>query len=490
MTQAELGRRSFLQRAARLAAGGTILAPSLTGLIACNDITAPHSGDAPALHRGRRGRTGYGELVPHPSLPFLIPEGFNLKLVSRAGDPMASGGGPVPNALDGMCTLPARRKGKDRWDNDDRSHERGRGSRDRVRLVRNHEMRDGPASSVPMGSRPYDANAGAGCTTLEVEMDRSGEPHLVEEFVSISGTCVNCAGGPTPWGSWLTCEETTEGIPQGRLQPHGYVFEVPGDADSEVEAVPIKEMGRFSHEALAVDLRFGHVYETEDAGNNSGFYRFVPRRRHDLAEGGQLQMLAVTGQPGLDTTRGGIAPLTTLSATWVDIDDPDPAVITSATSVFAQGFAKGGTRFARLEGCWWGDDSVFFNATSGGASDAGQVWQYRPVTRDRGQLVLIFESPGADVLDSPDNICVSPRGGLVLCEDGGGAQFMRGLTQDGFIFDFVRSANPNSATEFAGACFSPEGETLFFNTQGSTNRLGTERGGTFAIWGPWEDGAL
>ena len=487
----EFNRRGFLHRAAKLT-GGTILAPSLAGLIACNDVVAPGSGRPAALSRKPQGsRNGYGDLVAHPSLPFLIPAGFELKLVSRSGDPMRSGGGVVPNALDGMCALPSKQTGNDRlgW-KDDSADDNGYRSGGRIRLVRNHEIRDGAASTVPMGTKPYDSKAGGGCTTLELQMDKTGEPHLVEEFVSISGTCVNCAGGPTPWGSWLTCEETTEGIPQGRLQPHGYVFEIPGDANSEVEAVPLKAMGRFSHEAVAVDPQFGHVYETEDAGNNSGFYRFVPNVRRELAAGGLLQMLAVTGKPRLDTTRGGIAPLTALPVEWVDIENPDPAVITSATSVFAQGLARGGTRFARLEGCWWGDEGVFFNATSGGARGAGQVWQYRPLTHDTGELVLIFESPSAEVLDAPDNICVSPRGGLVLCEDGGGTQFMRGLTQDGFIFDFVRAADPNDATEFAGACFSPDGGTLFFNTQGSTSRLGTEFGGTFAIWGPWENGAL
>jgi secreted PhoX family phosphatase len=180
----------------------------------------------------------------------------------------------------------------------------------------------------------------------------------------------------------------------------------------------------------------------------------------------------------------------------VDVDDPDPDLDTGTSAerqarrVFRQGLAKGGARFARLEGCWWGDDSVYFNATSGGAASAGQVWQYRPVSADEGVLTLVFESPSTSVLDAPDNICVSPRGGLVICEDGGGAQFLRGLTRTGQIFDFVRSGSPTAATEFAGACFSPDGRILFFNTQGSTSATGTERGGTFAIWGPWAQGAL
>ncbi|HMG17934.1 MAG TPA: alkaline phosphatase PhoX, partial [Gemmatimonadales bacterium] len=153
-----------------------------------------------------------------------------------------------------------------------------------------------------------------------------------------------------------------------------------------------------------------------------------------------------------------------------------------------QGLAKGGTIFQRLEGCWYGDGSIFFNATSGGDAGAGQVWQYRPRRRSGGQLILVFESPSRDVLDAPDNIVVSPRGGLIVCEDGDGSQFLRGLTQRGEIFDFGQ--NIANEDEFAGACFSPDGETLFVNIQGSTSSTGASKGITFAIWGPWEEGAL
>jgi secreted PhoX family phosphatase len=92
------------------------------------------------------------------------------------------------------------------------------------------------------------------------------------------------------------------------------------------------------------------------------------------------------------------------------------------------------------------------------------------------------------VLDYPDNITVSPRGGIVMCEDGAGDQFIRGLTRDGRIFDFAR--NLLNRTEFAGACFSPDGRTLFLNIMGSTSDAGKEKGVTLAIRGPWTDGAL
>ena len=149
----------------------------------------------------------------------------------------------------------------------------------------------------------------------------------------------------------------------------------------------------------------------------------------------------------------------------------------------------GGAIFQRLEGCFYADGTIYFDATKGGNAAAGQVWQYRPTGANTGELTLIFESPSKDVLDSPDNMCVSPRGGLVLCEDGDDVQFVRGLTTRGTIFDVARTGSPN-ATEFAGACFSPDGRVLFFNQQGSRFYSGTVVGTTYALYGPWNEGAL
>jgi len=472
-TDQAVDRRSFLRTGAKVA-GGAVAASSLGGLIACNDSAVVGPDGELRLARATRGSGGYGALVADPALPFLIPAGFTLRQISKAGDVMRGRGAPalVPNAFDGMASFPM--------------------ANGNIRLIRNHEMRDAASASVPFGTQPWDEKAGGGCTSLEVRVDPvTGEPTLVDEFVSLSGTCVNCAGGPTPWGTWLSCEETTEGISGGRLKNHGYVFEVSASALGEVAPVSLNAMGRFAHEAVAVDRTYGHVYQTEDAGNTSGFYRFIPNQLGNLAMGGRLQMLALEGRPQYTST-GGTTPVgVPLPAIWVDIDTPDPVTITGTTSCYAQGRARGGVAFARLEGCWWANDNtVYFNATSGGAAGAGQVWQYRPLTADTGNLVLVFESPSTSVLDAPDNICISPRGGIVICEDGGGAQFIRGLTPQGTIFDLVRSGSATSATEFAGACFSPDGRLLFFNTQGSTSRTGTERGGTFALWGPWQTGAL
>jgi secreted PhoX family phosphatase len=141
-----------------------------------------------------------------------------------------------------------------------------------------------------------------------------------------------------------------------------------------------------------------------------------------------------------------------------------------------------------LEGCWYGDESIYFHATDGGDAQTGQVWRYLPTSVDRGDLVLVFESPSSEVLDSPDNITVSPRGGIVICEDGEGEQYLRGLTPQGAIFDLGR--NVLNRSEFAGACFSPVGRVLFVNIQGSMLDEGTVQSRTFAIRGPWERGAL
>ncbi len=200
-------------------------------------------------------------------------------------------------------------------------------------------------------------------------------------------------------------------------------------------------------------------------------------------------MLAVRDRPNYDASRGQAIGVP-LPVTWVDVDEPDPpAAETNPAAVFEQGFAKGGARFSHLEGCWHGDGGVYFQSTNGGDAGLGQVWRLRTVDGSEGELLCVFESPGADVLDGPDNITVSPRGGILICEDGGGEQYLRGLTPDGRIFDFAK--NLLKDREFAGACFDPAGATLFVNIQGDMSPLGPgDLSMTFAIWGPWENGAL
>ena len=464
-----INRRDFLRRAAVL--GGGAMAPSLMGLSCLSGIT----GAAPRAN-------GYGPLARSAEVPEVwVPQGFSVRKLSTTKSPsQVNPAWFIPYGFDGMAAFAA-----------------GAGT---VRLVRNHEIADaaGVAPLLGPGARAYDRKAGGGTSTLELRQGDDGEVELVGEWVSLSGTSTNCAGGPTPWGSWITCEETVVGTGTGFEQPHGYCFEVPAGAGEEVEPVPLKAMGRFVHEAVAVDPRTGIVYLTEDrswdptvaAGAAAGFYRFVPEEEGRLERGGRLQMLRVKGRPNLLTVTGQTVGAS-LPAEWVDIDDPDPAAAeTNSFAVFQQGWAKGAAGFERLEGCWYGDGSIYFNATSGGDQRAGQVWRYTPDGDDEGAVTLIFESPSRQVLSSPDNLCVSPRGGLVICEDSAEVHFVRGLTPGGEIFDLVRTDGP--APEFAGACFAPNGRTLFFNIQGGTRATSAAQtsGGTYALWGPWERGPL
>jgi len=503
-------RRHFLKTSAAAAAGGALLGGPFQGLVARAVGAAP--GDK---------IDGYGPLSPTPDettgLALLsLPAGFQYWSFGWTGEPMDDGY-PTPNRHDGMAAF-----GAGPGASDGRANGRGRGlqSGDRVLLVRNHERGYDTATQnanealIGNPAYAYDPIAGGGCTTL---VWNTATKQLERSFISINGTSVNCAGGPIR-GSWYTCEETTEGVATygtnrgGFQRDHGYVFEVPAGEDVVVtDPQPIRDMGRFRHEAVSQDDRTGHYFLTEDSGSSSGFYRFVARNRNRPELGGRLQMLAVTGEPGKDLG-AGYPILTTFPVTWVDIAQPDPAIGYSfprpgaapfvvdaknmEEAVFEQGLAGGGARMSRLEGLWY-DAEVgkhYFTSTSGGAAELGQVWEYDDVAQ---VLRLVFESDSASELESPDNLTVSPRSGLVLCEDGDVDNFLRGLTDAGEIYDFARNdiviaagdsvpgtAGPDDYRdkEFAGACFSPDGQWLFVNVQ--------TPGVTFAITGPWQRGLI
>lgn len=478
MSADRVDRRRFLQRLAALS-GSALLGPSLGGLTLWSDAAA-----AARLRRGDNG--GYGDLVRSPDCPELwIPRDFRVVRLSQSRAPsQADSAFIVPNAMDGMAAFPL--------------------PNGNVRLIRNHEMVNPAARAEPLGTKPYDARASGGTTSLEIEIRGTGsdrEAHVVAEYVSLGGTHVNCAGGRTPWGTWLSCEETTNGITHGFARPHGYIFEVPVSAAGPVDPVPLVDMGRFVHEAVAVDPRTSIVYETEDARwspddparlPGAGFYRFVPNTREHLAAGGHLQILAVRGTPQYNTAVGQRVGAR-IPVEWIDVADPDPIIAeTDPAAVFRAGYRDGAARFQRLEGCFWADDSCYFVSTSGGDARAGQVWRYVP-EGDAGWITLVFESPGRNVLDAPDNVCVSERGGVILCEDGLTDQFVRGLTPAGVMVDLVKQPvidGEPEPSEFAGCCFSPDEQVLFFNVQGSTRTWLERPGYTYGLWGPWDRGAL
>jgi secreted PhoX family phosphatase len=250
-------------------------------------------------------------------------------------------------------------------------------------------------------------------------------------------------------------------------------------------------MGQFRHEAAVVHAKTGNVYLTEDREPEAGFYRYVPKKPGQLAAGGRLEMMKVDGDRDL---RGGFARGTTWKTSWVPIDDPARANspgTRDGLGVISQGKAGGGAIFTRLEGAYANGDAVYFIATNGGIGACGQVFAYYP---DAGTLTLVVESDSQDILDYPDNVCFSPRGGLVLCEDGDRrGMLIQGLSAHGELFPLVRNnvvldGSPNGivgdyrAGEMAGACFSPDGKWLFANVY--------HPGFTVAITGPWQEGLV
>lgn len=434
-------RRKFFAVAGATAAGTLAVSP-LEGLLA----------------RAALGQTvtteGYGPLFPHPNGLVALPEGFQCREISRAGNLMADGT-PVPNVHDGMAAFP--------------------GPRNTTILVCNHEINN-TTQTNPTGLRvqvpselAYDPLCRGGTTNIVVGPDR----RLIKQFASLGGTIRNCAGGPTPWGSWITCEEdvTTPASGGGRVQFHGYNFEVPADAEGPVKAEPLREMGRFNHEAVAVDPATGIVYQTEDRGDGL-FYRFIPNVPGKLIAGGRLQALRIGfTSDSVNTGANNIPTGQTWTVNWIDIPNPDP----TTDSVRVQGRNLGAARFARGEGIWYGNGELYFCCTSGGPGSRGQVFRYDPATE---RLELFVQSPSASDLRAPDNICVAPFGDLIICEDGAAPNFVRGVTPDGKLYNIARNILNNGSSEFAGACFSPDGRTLFVNIQSP--------GITLAIWGPWE----
>jgi len=466
MAVEDLDRRTFVKASAAVG-GGLALGGPIAALGA--DV---------ASGRVRRA-VGYGPLQDtreqeSGTVYLQLPKGFQYRVISRDYEIM-SDGMPTPGIFDGTGSYP--------------------GPRGTTILIRNHENRSRPDEirvEVPAGKRyDPDPNVRGGNTKLVVD-NRSRR--VIESFGVLGGTHTNCAGGVTPWDSWITCEEifnygsVENNVTPGTGVPHGYCFEVPADARRAVNAVPIVDAGRFSHEAVAwLD---GVLYETEDRGD-AAFYRFLPDRKPrewgDLATfGGTLQALKVRNRPNFDMDEAN--PGETYPVEWVPIAEPNPPVETGGQSTRAQAQALGAAIFTRTEGIWEAGGKLYFDCTTGGNAGSGQLWQFTPRGKDGGEQKLIFESPGAAVLDAPDNLVVVPEtGDVFLQEDGGGEQFVRGVTRRGEIYDFAKTVI--NATEFCGGCFSPDGKTFYVSQQGERvagTPVEETRALTYAIWGPFD----
>jgi secreted PhoX family phosphatase len=477
-----LNRRRFLSLLS-VAAAGTAVAP-LGKLYAHGQHFQSLPRPQPGLCLANGVGEGFGPLIPTlpanaaeltstvagdlSQVPLLkLPQGFSYTALSITGQAMGDGS-PVPSGHDGMACF--------------------QGRRGNYVLVRNHERNPGGSGCLPPNGKVYDpfllapGQGGGGTSTLI--LDRHGR--LVHDYISLGGTIRNCAGGLTPWDSWISCEENTSTPTNSATvtKKHGYNFEVPALLGEAVDPIPLVAMGRFNHEAVACEPRSGHVYQTEDRGD-SLFYRFIPHDRHprrfgDLQQGGTLYAMVIdantsavcdgTNLPVTDAsvdTRTGVQSFLgqPLPVSWVQLEDVDPAEDT----LRFEGQAKGAALFARGEGAWYGDGLIYFVASGGGDMGNGQVWAYDP---RRETVTLLVESTAEGVLDNPDNITVAPDGTLYLCEDGGGVDFVVGVDHDGNLFPFVE--NNFNTSEFCGACFSSDGRFMFVNMQSF--------GVTFAIY--------
>ncbi len=434
----------------------------------------------PRLAGAKSGPAGFGPLVADPDRVLDLPAGFEYTIVSRRGEEMDDGL-LVPARADGMGAF--------------------RGDAGTVRLVCNHENH--PITGGPFGpdnallerldpSRTYDRGSGrtpgAGGTTTIVYDPRA--KRTVRQHLSLAGTELNCAGGTTPWGSWLSCEECFTAPGRGlerasivhRERRHGYVFEVPAAGDEAVEPQPIVGMGRFEHEAAAVNPASGVVYLNEDK-HRGLLYRYLPAVAAELHRGGRLQALAIKDRPSFDTrnwlTPNGMPLRQWLPTRWIDLEDVDP----DENDLRLRGFEAGAARFARGEGLCFADGSVFLTATIGGPERLGQVFEYRVSDADgqpgeaddAGKLRLLAECTRGGLLRHADNLTMSPWGDLIVCEDTTYNCGLVGLSPSGREYELAN--NRYTSSELAGVCFSPDGSILFVNVQ--------ERGLTLAITGSW-----
>lgn len=454
-----ISRRRFLSHTGAAFAG-------LHGLLSgCNSVAPDPSWSA----------EGYGELVADPAGVLDLPTGFSYQVFSRAGDSMDDGL-LVPGAHDGMAAFAA--------------------PDGRTILVRNHELTPDKTGASPFGESGmlrggisvesfYDFGSGetpciGGTTTL---VYNTQEQRLERHFLSLTGTIRNCAGGPTPWGSWITCEETNQRKEDALERDHGYNFEVPASTEIAItRPVALVAMGRFNHEAIAVHQATGIIYQTEDREDGL-FYRFVPNEKGRPAAGGRLQALALADLASADTRNWSERTLerqTSAAVSWVDLEE----IESPGDDLRQRGAASGAAIFARGEGAWTDGDAIYFACTSGGAAKSGQVFRYA-VSSDEatsaeganpGHLELFAESPDSRLLEYADNLTVSPWGDVIVCEDGSGRDHIVGITAQGQYYQLGRNAMDDG--EFAGSTFSADGSTLFVNIQNP--------GMTFAITGPWK----
>lgn len=416
----------------------------------------------------------YGDLIPDPKGILDLPKGFSYQIISKRGSVM-SDGFKLPGMPDGMAAFS--------------------GTGEKIIIIRNHELghKETKLSPYAQGKplpkeileKAYDTGSSAKNITLGGTTTTVYNPvtkKVEKEFLSLAGTDRNCAGGAMPWGSWITCEEPAD-LTSTRGKKHGYCFEVKANDDGKLQkAIPLKALGRFRHEAVALDPDSGILYLTEDIGDGL-LYRFIPNKKNDLTSG-KLQALAIAGTPSADTRNWKNSPTpfaekSTAKVEWIDLEDID----NPNGDLRKRGHRAGAAVFARGEGIIYADGAIYACLTSGGPREQGQIYKITPAKSpdEQDSIQLFLEPKSSDLLTSCDNICSAPWGDLMICEDltppfKENDTFLRGVTPKGEIYTLARNAADQG--EFAGSCFSPDGSILFVNIQRS--------GYTIAITGDWE----
>ncbi|WP_328724886.1 alkaline phosphatase PhoX [Streptomyces sp. NBC_00259] len=475
-----LTRREFTRQSA-LTGAGVALTGAVGALATAPGALAAEDGPAETDRHGHHHGPGYGPLLPDPKGILALPAGFAYRIVTHSGVTKLESGEFTPSNHDGTAAF--------------------EGPRGVTLLVNNHELK-GPRKNwkypVPLtDALVYDPAAAGGCTVVETHRDGR-----TAEWVGIAGTSQNCAGGRTPWGTWLTCEENADKAGEnGMTKDHGYVFEVdPHDRRANRHPIPVKAFGRYEHEAVVIDTKRGHAYLTEDAsGPNGLLYRWVPphgfqhgrgRLRHIPEDAGILQAPKCYDAGGrfIDDLSRATRLGTVYGVDWVDVPDRDAKTV-PVRKQFADAEI---TRARKLEGMWWADGGAYIVSSyardeSPGQPHDGQVWFYNPRRRTLTLKVLlgVNADPSKDgAYDGPDNITVSPYGGLIIAEDGEGVQHLFGATESGRTYPIARNElnlgteEEPAYSEFAGVVFSPDGRTLFASIQ--------TPGIMVAITGPWK----
>ncbi len=409
------------------------------------------------------------KIVSDPNGILRLMKGFKYHIISKKGQLM-SDGLTVPDHADGMASFS--------------------GENETIILIRNHEIGHFKTMEKLLDKNPMQKNksyikknadliydncsnntpCGGGTTTI---IYNPKTKKVEEEYLSLAGTLVNCAGGTTPWNTWISCEETVDAKGKGLLKNHGYNFEINPSRDVQLnKAIPLTGMGRFRHEAIAIDPKTSIAYQTEDRKDGL-IYRFIPDVKQKYAKGGKLQALKIKTINKADTRnwkKENFLENQKYDIEWIDlknVDNPKDDLRYRAAD-------KGAACFARPEGMWYDNNIIYFTCTSGGYTKLGQIWK---INLTKQTLELMFESKNSSVMKACDNITIAPWGDVIVCEDGKGKDRLIGIKPDGTTYTIAENYLNNA--EFAGANFSPDGQILFVNIYSPTM--------TIAITGPWKE---